>query len=175
MKQVLQEIIQFPVQRAQQDFLLGPQREFELEKSEAEHFSKYIGVLEAIAQDLEESLDFNSLLDIKTQLIRPFTFFFDKGVEIGYEYHSGSISEVNIDFDNIFTGVHGDKVPTDLQLKVNSIIPQIVLIGEDTVQFASDKQREHSIDDLHILQGILISSLMLGLEYSLRNQYSIST
>lgn len=174
-QEILQGIVQFPVLRAGNEFIIGFQREFELDKEQAIHFRKYASILESIGKDLEESWNFSSLLEVKDAMIRAFTHFFDKGVEIGYEYSLGAVSEINIDFDNIFTGVHGDKIPTDLQIKVNSIIPIVIQIGGETVQFAHEKQKEYALENLYLLQGILISGLMLGLEYSLRNKHSIRT
>ncbi len=174
-KDILEEILLFSVQRAKDEFLIGSHREYELDLPQAKNFATFVSILESIAEDLEASGEINSIMDVKDQMIRAFTFFFDKGVEIGYEYSLGEIPKIHIDFDNIFTGIHGDNIPTNLQIHINAIIPQIVLIADETLKFAHEKQGEYSMENIHILQGIIISGLMLGLEYSLRNQFSISS
>lgn len=168
MKAIVNEIIQYPINRSLEEFILFPDREYQPNETEAKQFSKFISIFGAIAQDMEAEAKFDSVAVIKDELVKAFTYFFDKGVEIGSAYREDTEPNLVIDFDNIFTGIHGDNISTELQQKVNGIIPKVIQIGAETIDFAHNSQQENSLTINITLQAILTSAAMLGLEYTLR-------
>jgi hypothetical protein len=168
MEAIVKEIIQYPINRSLEEFILFPDREYQPNETEAKQFSKFISIFKYIADDMEAGAKFDSVAVIKDELVKAFTFFFDKGVEIGSAYREDTEPNLDIDFDNIFTGIHGDNIPTELQQKVNGIIPKVIQIGAETIDFAHNKQQEKSLTMNITLRSILTSAAMLGLEYTLR-------
>jgi hypothetical protein len=167
---LLQQLIAYPTNAPSSNEIWSvyPQRRYELSEEEALYVTKVLTEsMDKLAAILAEEVGYTSTAKVmKEVLIRPFLYAFDKGIEIVYKMRVDADASVEFNLQEMDDGA-GDQIPEYMQLKAIPMIPIVVMIFHETIDFA-EQDAASSMDIEDLFKSVLTGAVFLGLEFCLR-------
>ncbi|MDP4271712.1 MAG: hypothetical protein Q8909_16570 [Bacteroidota bacterium] len=149
--------------------ILKGKRLHQLEEYQARYILQVIGsvsekVVPLIAEDMFSS---DQQFGKRDMVLRAFTFYFDKTIEMVYNMRVGNDKGIDFNLAELFQGISGDNIPEYIQLKVNKIIPTIALLCNTITDYVRDMEySDFALEEK--IKTILYSSVQIAIEYTLR-------
>ena len=119
-------------------FLLTGKRVNEVDAGDLKEFSRTINyIVSKISKQVEEIYNKGTIEISKSDTSPMFQYVFDKTFESFYlTITGGDISKVIFDISDAINNEYYEiSVPDNLQLKINKVVPRIVLLARNTYQF----------------------------------------
>ena len=170
------EIVKYPIEQATtnlETLIMTSNRLHKLNREEGIYFANGVsGAVKEVTKILTEDENFKDTIPKNRDiLLRSFTYFFDKGLEIVYNLRIENEKVTDFDLNDLVNGMGGDKIPEYIQLKVTPIIPKIAQIFNSTIKFIETNKSEIDKSEMvlsEIVQGLILSGAQLGAEFCLQ-------
>ena len=166
------QVLSYSMEIASSDIsviILFGKRQFQLEQYQRIYISDIMkdvsdNIVIHMTKFIEPSTNFSDSTD---HLVRAFMFCFDKSVEIIYNMRVDNDKGVNFNFEELYDGMSGDKIPEYIQIQITKIVPNVISIYQKTFDFIIDLQCDN-IDFADKIKSVIYSAIQIGTEYALR-------